>query len=485
MYAWIRYRISGKVSPIPLVNVGEGATNGEIPLGRKVLKQLTTDCFRIEAEVGVGSKILLGAQYFAVEIEEEMPRKLTRDEFRTTPEVNLAGLRRGKSRADKRLEQVLQSPLRLDSLEMHEADLSSSQPTHHASQSFVLISTAETHTTLFPGCPYCMISVLPKLPPETYFYLATELDSRSSRRQHPFKNPPASSVTSSISTLLCEVTDIVEPRQMDSILNHIFASLTLPRLQCLLLGCDVYPGHMLEFPQAQFLGLSEPSDLCHSLHTLHIAEVRIVAGDLLQILAVLDGLQYLEIGDTSERLKHRIRAHERDDPGAVVLPRRTMTCAPAQNCLVPRLSYFARVSRFVVTDSVLVDFAASRVARLSSSWSSFHVRIHAFPDTNNMSCISACSRVNFGSAHNPNGGCGSEQNVRGSPTGLEHYITDFAVHFLAVGPRRTCSSMKVLSTTGKDLIGTGRWPSELRGSVNRGKKINYTVGMTDAPPEDE
>ncbi|KAJ6503942.1 hypothetical protein C8R45DRAFT_1186064 [Mycena sanguinolenta] len=405
---------------------------------------------------------------------------------------------------------------------MHEADLSSSQPTHHASQSFVLISTTETHTTLFPGCPYCMISVLPKLPPETYFYLATELDSRSSRRQHPFKNPPASSVTSSISTLLCEVTDIVEPRQMDSILNHIFASLTLPRLQCLLLGCDVYPGHMLEFPQAQFLGLSEPSDLCHSLHTLHIAEVRIVAGDLLQILAVLDGLQYLEIGDTSERLKHRIRAHERDDPGAVILPRRTMTCAPAQNCLVPRLSYFARVSRFVVTDSVLVDFAASRVARLSSSWSSFHIlnilrvsactRLHArvrertrikavrvYAITSYVQNLTRavkpplfhvffgylCSRVNFGSAHNPNGGCGSEQNVRGSPTGLEHYITDFAVHFLAVGPRRTCSSMKVLSTTGKDLIGTGRWPSELRGSVNRGKKINYTVGMTDAPPEDE
>ncbi|KAF7346608.1 hypothetical protein MSAN_01798300 [Mycena sanguinolenta] len=239
------------------------------------------------------------------------------------------------------------------------------------------------------------MSVLPKLPTGTYFYLETHLDSRTSRRQHPFKNPPASSITSSISTLLCEITDVLEPRQMSSILNHIFASLTLPRLQRLLLGCSVYPQRMLEFPPAQFLSLCERSDLGRSLRTLRIAEVRMTARDLLQILAVLDGLQHLEIGDGPERPKRKSRVQAHSDPDAVITDDflRAMTCAPGQNCLVPHLSYFACVSRFVFTDSVLADFAASRVEQLANSWTSFHVRIHPFPETDDASRIPAVRKV--------------------------------------------------------------------------------------------
>ncbi|KAJ7084928.1 hypothetical protein C8R44DRAFT_753007 [Mycena epipterygia] len=222
-----------------------------------------------------------------------------------------------------------------------------------------------------------VISLLPELPVATDFYLTIDLD-RQIFQPHwtmPLRLP---SITAPISTLACRTVAEFHPHHLSLALNQIFASLTLPKLRQVLLGCSVYPQLVLEWPHTQFLALCERSDLGRCLKTLRIAEVRIAERDLLEILSVLEALEHLEVGDAPGNVG------ESNDLELVLITDsflRAMTWAPAQDCLVPRLSYFACASRLVFTHGLVVDFVTSRLARLSDSPILFHVCIHPLPES--------------------------------------------------------------------------------------------------------
>ncbi|KAJ6484845.1 hypothetical protein C8R45DRAFT_1098992 [Mycena sanguinolenta] len=186
--------------------------------------------------------------------------------------------------------------------------------------------------------------------------------------------------------LICVAVQNFHPQPMSAVLHLILASLTLPALQRVVLGCRLYPQLALEWPHAQFLALCERSGLGRCLKTLRVAEVRIGEADLLETLSVLPALECLEVGDAPEKsIKRKGKGKGRgkvDQPKALITDSflQAMTCAPAQDCLVPRLRYFTCVSRMGFTHSLLVDFAMSRFARLSeSSIALFHLCIHPFP----------------------------------------------------------------------------------------------------------
>ncbi|KAJ7713414.1 hypothetical protein B0H16DRAFT_1478659 [Mycena metata] len=142
-----------------------------------------------------------------------------------------------------------------------------------------------------------VISMLPQLPvTTTMFYLTIHLDRRIFKPQWTFPlHLP--STTASISILALRSTAEFHPHHLSSALNEILASLTLPKLQEVLLRCSVYPKCVLEWPHTEFLALCERSGLGRCLKALCIAEVRIGEGDLLEILSVLEALEHLEVGD--------------------------------------------------------------------------------------------------------------------------------------------------------------------------------------------
>ncbi|KAJ7743927.1 hypothetical protein DFH07DRAFT_963941 [Mycena maculata] len=205
------------------------------------------------------------------------------------------------------------------------------------------------------------ISLLPELPAATDFYLTIDLDRRIFQ---PHWTMPLrlQSITAPISTLACRTVAEFHPHHLSLALSQIFASLTLPKLQQVLLGCSVYPQLVLEWPHTQFLASCDRSNLGRCLKTLCIAEA----------------LEHLEVGDVPGN------AGESNDSGLVLIADSflcAMTWVPAQDCLVPRLSYFTCVSRLVFTHGLVVDFVTSRLARLPDSPILFHVCIHPLPES--------------------------------------------------------------------------------------------------------
>ncbi|KAJ6484844.1 hypothetical protein C8R45DRAFT_1147842 [Mycena sanguinolenta] len=225
------------------------------------------------------------------------------------------------------------------------------------------------------------ISLIPKLPHGSNFHLTMgNLNGRDISRLECMGIP---SVTASITTLICTA---VQPQHTTSALNQIFASLTLPELERLILRCNACPQLGVEWPHAQFLGLCERSNLGRSLKVLRIAEVRIAERDLLSTLSVLAALEHLEVGDAPETPKEHTNSESVLITDSFL---QAMKCVPAQNdCLVPRLSHIACVSHLVFDPALLADFVTSRVARLSQAHSSsfsssppFHICIHPFLET--------------------------------------------------------------------------------------------------------
>ncbi|KAJ6484163.1 hypothetical protein C8R45DRAFT_1000319 [Mycena sanguinolenta] len=170
---------------------------------------------------------------------------------------------------------------------------------------------------------------------------------------------------------------------MATVVERIFAGVTARQLQRLTMGCSGYPQLALQWPHTEFLGLCERSGLAHSLRTLRIVEVRIAESDLLQVLSLLAALERLEVGDAPEEPGTSTQRGKFGDSTDLITDSLlgAMSQAPGRDCLVPSLSYFACVSRLTFTHGLLVDFAAFRVARLSGSSSSFHLRIRRFPGT--------------------------------------------------------------------------------------------------------
>ncbi|KAJ6496009.1 hypothetical protein C8R45DRAFT_1131710 [Mycena sanguinolenta] len=220
------------------------------------------------------------------------------------------------------------------------------------------------------------ISLLPKLPATTDFYLIINLDTRVILQHHTFLQCMLiPSTTSLISTLTCELVQDFHPHHMSSVLNQVFESLTLPQLRKLLLCCAAYPRRVLEWPHAQFIELCERSNLGRSLKSLRIAEVRIAEKDLLETLSVLPALEHLEVGDAPEKVSSGEGEGKHDGLDSVLIADsflQALTCRSLEDCLAPHLSYFACVSHLAFTPSHLVDFATSRLALLSDSLISFH-----------------------------------------------------------------------------------------------------------------
>ncbi|KAJ7983309.1 hypothetical protein DFH06DRAFT_1467135 [Mycena polygramma] len=214
------------------------------------------------------------------------------------------------------------------------------------------------------------ISSLPDLPVATAFYLGI------TNFQPDSAMPLPSTTAHIISTLICFT--VHHPRQVSSAIAQIFASLTLPSLQRVHLASHSHP-ELLEWPHTEFLTLCARSDLGRCLKTLQIAEMRITERELMEVLSVLPALEGLEVGDTPGH------AGEGDDTDSLLITDgflRAMTCVPEEDCLVPRLSYLACVSRLAFTQTILEDFITSRLTRLSETDSpvdKFHVCIDSLP----------------------------------------------------------------------------------------------------------
>ncbi|KAF7360870.1 F-box domain-containing protein [Mycena sanguinolenta] len=192
------------------------------------------------------------------------------------------------------------------------------------------------------------------------------------------------SIAGCISALtVCTTMEKFNVHDMATIVEHIFASVTPRQLRRLAMACSGYPQFALQWPHVEFLGLCERSGLAHSLRTLRIVEVHIAESDLLQVLSLLAALERLEVGDPPEKSGTSERGENFSELKDLITDSllRAMSQAPGRDCLVPSLSYFACVSRLTFTHGLLVDFAAFRVARLSGSFSSFHLRIRRFPGT--------------------------------------------------------------------------------------------------------
>ncbi|KAJ6461439.1 hypothetical protein C8R45DRAFT_941348 [Mycena sanguinolenta] len=221
------------------------------------------------------------------------------------------------------------------------------------------------------------VALLPKLPSSAEFHFVINIDYDTDLRAHTSMCLP--SITAHIAALGCSWMHDSHAHQMPAILEHVLASLTLPKLGQFHLACNTFPHLLLQWPHAQFLALSDRSDFVRCLKTLRIAEARISKDDLLEILSVLAVLEHLEVGDAPERLG-RLREVVDKREGVLISNSflRAMTCQPEQACFVPRLRCFSCVSRLAFTPRVLEDFVTSRVTRLAHSGSIilFDVRIH-------------------------------------------------------------------------------------------------------------
>ncbi|KAF7326513.1 F-box domain-containing protein [Mycena sanguinolenta] len=171
------------------------------------------------------------------------------------------------------------------------------------------------------------------------------------------------SIAGCISALtVCTTMEKFNVHDMATIVEHIFASVTPAPTSTACYGVQRLPP--VRIAVAAF-------------------EVRIAESDLLQVLSLLAALERLEVGDPPEKSGTSERGENFGESNDLITDSllRAMSQAPGRDCLVPSLSYFACVSRLTFTHGLLVDFAAFRVARLSGSFSSFHLRIRRFPGT--------------------------------------------------------------------------------------------------------
>ncbi|KAJ6513615.1 hypothetical protein C8R47DRAFT_1091422 [Mycena vitilis] len=235
------------------------------------------------------------------------------------------------------------------------------------------------------------ISLLPKLSATTRVHLTIDRDSRLFQ-PHWTLSLHLPAVTAPISSLLCAAINQFHPHHLTSALSQIFASITLPNLQQMTLACGVYPQLVLEWPHTEFLALCARSNLGRSLKILQITEVRIAEWELRDILFMLPALEHLEVGDVPASA-----AAGNNSESAVITDSflRAMTCAPGEDCLVPRLSYLACASRLVFTPSCLVDFVASRLSRHSEATSrrKLHVCIYPLPESDARSNFAVRTRL--------------------------------------------------------------------------------------------
>ncbi|KAJ7619543.1 hypothetical protein FB45DRAFT_161052 [Roridomyces roridus] len=219
------------------------------------------------------------------------------------------------------------------------------------------------------------LSLLAHLPPGADVEMGLDLDHRILKLDHipPFHLPP---ISSPISSLVCRTTQPFLADHASSALIQIFASLTVSTLLQMVLGCHCYPHVILDWPSTlhvQFLALCRRSTLGRCLTMLNLAEVRIAERDLLEILSVLEAIEHLEVGDAPP-----IVAAQPLVTDSFV---RAMAGTALGDCLVPRLSHFVCVTRFMFEQRLLVDFVTSRLTRLAAldKPTAFHLHIHAFP----------------------------------------------------------------------------------------------------------
>ncbi|KAJ7712711.1 hypothetical protein B0H14DRAFT_3171834 [Mycena olivaceomarginata] len=160
---------------------------------------------------------------------------------------------------------------------------------------------------------------------------------------------------------VCTTMAKFNARDMATIVERIFASVTATQLQRLVMGCCGYPELALQWPHAEFVSLCKRSNLSSCLRTLRIVE-----------------------SETLQRSRANANSGGKSGKSNGVITDsflRAISDAPGRDCLVPCLSYFACVSRLTFTHGLLADLATSRVARLSGSSMPFHLCIRRFPGT--------------------------------------------------------------------------------------------------------
>ncbi|KAJ7614154.1 hypothetical protein FB45DRAFT_874294 [Roridomyces roridus] len=215
-----------------------------------------------------------------------------------------------------------------------------------------------------------ILHLVPQLPDAAGFHLTLDLDRFvvHEDRDLVLSLPP---ITASLATFGCRITARVRPHHLTLALSQLFGCLTLPSLEILFLIFEEYPKSTLAWSSGQhssFLGLCDRSAFSRCLKTLTLEELAISEDQVLEILSALGALERLRVGDSPK-----------DDPLPLVtdsfLRRMTST-------VVPRLSYFACVSRRAFTPEIFLDFVMSRLPRVASAFvkSEFKVRLYLVPN---------------------------------------------------------------------------------------------------------
>ncbi|KAJ7206073.1 hypothetical protein GGX14DRAFT_644085 [Mycena pura] len=167
----------------------------------------------------------------------------------------------------------------------------------------------------------------------------------------PLRIPPT---TSTISLLDWRIVGDISTRQYSRALGEFFANLTLPNLAELRVMCD-------EYPRQEFLTLCARSGFERCLKVLRIPDVLITEEDLIELLSRLESLEHLEIADRHGEGTDSVLVTN-TFLRAIALPAASSHTVPH---LVPRLRYFACVSKMGFTDNVFIDFVISRLVGCS------------------------------------------------------------------------------------------------------------------------
>ncbi|KAF8179003.1 hypothetical protein K438DRAFT_2021717 [Mycena galopus ATCC 62051] len=196
-----------------------------------------------------------------------------------------------------------------------------------------------------------VIALLPKLKAITRFDIAFHVDRRTHSVHRSIVLQIVPHAVQTITYFACNLFRPFHPRHCHEILDNIFASLTLPKLQTLALTAVQYPRCVMEWPD-QFLGLAERSGSGKTLTTLKISHVRITDDGLIRVLHALPELEHLEIAD--HRCVDRLGVDS-------LLITDDLLRALVSAGLAPRLRHFVCASRLKFTHTLFLDFVTSRL----------------------------------------------------------------------------------------------------------------------------
>ncbi|KAK7023242.1 hypothetical protein R3P38DRAFT_1102250 [Favolaschia claudopus] len=237
---------------------------------------------------------------------------------------------------------------------------------------------AELQGSLIDGCLLRALHILPYLSSEAEFQLTLALYSSTVVYWHEASDATDDIITSSLSEFVLIGDRHLSLPHILPIMTKIFGLLALIELEVLqFVFLDYTTSGPLPWPHTGFLALATRSDFGAHLTDLKLLEVAITDGQLLECLAQLPKLEYLEISDHSPRIIE-VDTGDADDntqwdnPALVLVNDSLLLALACEPLLVPSLEKITFRSMLKFTDPVLYDMCVVR----GRSMEDFQVDLH-------------------------------------------------------------------------------------------------------------